>query len=137
MELLTLPDSLPFPTFFATFLNAGTSPPPSEGFGREAGSGASRPSRAPAVPGCAGEAQSTLGLSHVLTRVRFLSAVKPTVIDVDIYVNSIGPVSSINMVRPGSSLTERPLVRLSPSAAGLGCGFKTHTDFIGRFGLKW
>lgn len=25
-------------------------------------------------------------------------AVKPTVIDVDIYVNSIGPVSSINMV---------------------------------------
>ncbi|VFV31135.1 gabaa receptor gamma 3 subunit [Lynx pardinus] len=25
--------------------------------------------------------------------------IKPTVIDVDIYVNSIGPVSSINMVR--------------------------------------
>lgn len=32
------------------------------------------------------------------TRV-FFSTVKPTVIDVDIYVNSIGPVSSINMVR--------------------------------------
>lgn len=29
----------------------------------------------------------------------FFSTVKPTVIDVDIYVNSIGPVSSINMVR--------------------------------------
>lgn len=28
----------------------------------------------------------------------FFSTVKPTVIDVDIYVNSIGPVSSINMV---------------------------------------
>lgn len=29
----------------------------------------------------------------------FSPTVKPTVIDVDIYVNSIGPVSSINMVR--------------------------------------
>lgn len=28
----------------------------------------------------------------------FFSTVKPTVIDVDIFVNSIGPVSSINMV---------------------------------------
>lgn len=30
----------------------------------------------------------------------FLSTVKPTVVDVDIFVNSIGPVSSINMVSP-------------------------------------
>lgn len=30
----------------------------------------------------------------------FPSTVKPTVIDVDIFVNSIGPVSSINMVSP-------------------------------------
>lgn len=75
---------------------------PPASFGREAGFGARR------------------GLSHVLTRVRSLSAVKPTVIDVDISVNSIGPVSSINMVRPS----------FSPSAVGLGCGFKTRTDFL-------
>uniref|UniRef100_A0A452ELN0 Neurotransmitter-gated ion-channel ligand-binding domain-containing protein n=1 Tax=Capra hircus TaxID=9925 RepID=A0A452ELN0_CAPHI len=31
--------------------------------------------------------------------------IKPTVIDVDIYVNSIGPVSSINMLKPDKFMT--------------------------------
>lgn len=38
-------------------------------------------------------------LWHSVNALVFFSTVKPTVIDVDIYVNSIGPVSSINMVR--------------------------------------
>lgn len=36
-------------------------------------------------------------LCHVIHVFFFSSAVKPTVVDVDIFVNSIGPVSSINM----------------------------------------
>lgn len=45
----------------------------------------------------------SLSVIHVflfLLVVFFLSTVKPTVVDVDIFVNSIGPVSSINMVSP-------------------------------------
>lgn len=50
-----------------------------------------------ADPGAAG-ASPVSRAQCTNTRV-FFSTVKPTVIDVDIYVNSIGPVSSINMVR--------------------------------------
>lgn len=42
---------------------------------------------------------SSVSRAQSINARAFFSTVKPTVIDVDIYVNSIGPVSSINMVR--------------------------------------
>lgn len=50
-----------------------------------------------------------------------LSAVKPTVVDVGIYVNSIGPVSSIDMVSSGRHGRGRPSADVSIARRDRGC----------------
>lgn len=53
-----------------------------------------------------------------------LPTVKPTVIDVGIYVNSIGPVSSIDMVSSGFRTHVSPSPHISIIRRGLGCSVR-------------
>lgn len=54
-----------------------------------------------------------------------LPAVKPTVIDVGIYVNSIGPVSSIDMVSSGTFILRHTFPSSDVTVAALWRGGKT------------
>lgn len=53
-----------------------------------------------------------------------LPTVKPTVIDVGIYVNSIGPVSSIDMVSSGFRMHIPPSPDVSITRRDHGCSLK-------------
>ncbi len=80
-------------------------------------------------------------MSHLHHSLCFLLslAVKPTVIDVGIYVNSIGPVSSIDMVSyssPSSHTHTHTLVHCSTLVSSYMNAVITHAVFGGHVGQR-